>query len=135
MVFLMSGVCVVPLRWGGRFVPAGGGAWREGGGPLDLGSALPRPVRNREFRIEQESVRAFLASVRIDDLPPTCVWVLAAEQLQLEGDSLVPQRWIDPHKPGLDRGDEVISHLVQVIHVALKNLPINGNKLLLMPQI
>lgn len=53
---------------------------------------------------------------------------LAAEQLQLECDSLVTSGWIYPHKAGLDRRDEVIPHLVQVVDVALKNLPQNEPK-------
>lgn len=57
-------------------------------------------------------------------MPPllTC-WHLAANQLQLDSDPLVPKGWIDPHKPGLDGGDEVIPHLMQVVDVALENLP------------
>lgn len=48
---------------------------------------------------------------------------LAAKQLQLERDSLVPLGRIYSDVARLNRRKEVISHLVQVVHVALKNLP------------
>lgn len=59
-----------------------------------------------------------------DLLPPrwfTCM-NLAAEQLQLESDPLVPAGGVDPHEPRLNRRDEVVPHLVQVVGVALENL-------------
>lgn len=51
---------------------------------------------------------------------PTCD--LTAEELQLECNSLVPQRRVYPHEAGLDWRDEVVPHLLQVVDVALENL-------------
>lgn len=61
--------------------------------------------------------------------PPPTSRNLAAKQLQLECNSLVPSGWIYPHKAGLDWRNEVVPHLLQVVGVALKNLPRNDNKL------
>lgn len=55
-----------------------------------------------------------------------CVFTrdLAAEQLQLERDPLVPCGGIYPHVAGFDGRDEVIPHLVQVVDIALEDLVI-----------
>lgn len=49
-------------------------------------------------------------------------------ELQLECNSLVPSGRIHPHKARFNRRNEVISHLIHVVVVALKNLPIKKEK-------
>lgn len=56
VVFLMSGVCVVWPRWGGRFVPKDGGEWREGGSILGLRSVLGLAVKKKNFITASELV-------------------------------------------------------------------------------
>lgn len=79
--------------------------------------------KERKFRTEFEN--RFIQDTCLftnQPRPPTSR-NLAAKQLQLECDSLVPSGWIYPQKAGLDWRNEIIPHLMQVVDVALKNLP------------
>lgn len=91
---------------GGRGVAGGG----QRPGPCrtsERGDLLEEPGRNNR-------------NIATVERPPTG---LAAEQLQLEGDPLVPLGRVDPDVAGFDGRDEVVPHLVQVVDVALENLP------------